>query len=384
MARVIVAQPGAGDPERDPADGRARPGRVHHREPAPLHQPPGGSSTRSAARSLDRRVLFSHLRCSPCCSRSCSCFFCPMSVGAERRQERVTESIASTSDGRRSTAGRAGVEVRLESLRRTYGSVVALDGFDLTMSPGELVALLGPVGLRQDDDAAAARRPGGRRRRTRRRRRQRHHPRPGQQARHGDGLPGLLAVPPPDRPQNVAFGLRLRGMTERSVTAEPSRCSTWSGCPTQADRYAHQISGGQQQRVALARALAIRAAGAPAGRAAVRPRRQGPVAASRRDQAHPARGRHHHALRDARPGGGARDRRPGWGHEGGAARAARTADRRVRTARELVRRRVRGPDQPDPRRRRRRTGDRARGDAPVGRPDDCRTGRSWLWFARRP
>ena len=41
---------------------------------------------------------------------------------------------------------RAGVEVRLESLRRSYGAVLALDGLDLTLHPGELVALLGPSG----------------------------------------------------------------------------------------------------------------------------------------------------------------------------------------------------------------------------------------------
>jgi len=41
---------------------------------------------------------------------------------------------------------RAGVDVRLEDLRRRYGQVTALDGLNLTLSPGELVALLGPSG----------------------------------------------------------------------------------------------------------------------------------------------------------------------------------------------------------------------------------------------
>ena len=40
----------------------------------------------------------------------------------------------------------AGVEVRLEDLRRSYAGVTALDGLSLTMAPGELVALLGPSG----------------------------------------------------------------------------------------------------------------------------------------------------------------------------------------------------------------------------------------------
>ena len=34
----------------------------------------------------------------------------------------------------------------LHTLTRSYGSVRALDGLDLTLAPGELVALLGPSG----------------------------------------------------------------------------------------------------------------------------------------------------------------------------------------------------------------------------------------------
>src|ERR1700733_15332359 len=44
------------------------------------------------------------------------------------------------------SATRAAVEVRMEGLSRHYGSVVALDKLDLTVQPGELVALLGPSG----------------------------------------------------------------------------------------------------------------------------------------------------------------------------------------------------------------------------------------------
>jgi putative spermidine/putrescine transport system ATP-binding protein len=53
----------------------------------------------------------------------------------------VTSSpVTSARDG----AARAAVEVRLEGLSRHYGPVVALDQLDLTLQPGELIALLGP------------------------------------------------------------------------------------------------------------------------------------------------------------------------------------------------------------------------------------------------
>jgi putative spermidine/putrescine transport system ATP-binding protein len=166
--------------------------------------------------------------------------------------------IASTSDDHRSTAGRAGVEVRLEGLRRTYGSVVALDGFDLTMSPGELVALLGPsgcgktttlrllAGLEDADDgrvvvagADITRVPANKRD-------------------MGMVFQAYSLFPHLTVQQNVAFGLRLRGMDRAERDRRALEMLDLVGLSTQADRYAHQISGGQQQRVALARALAIR------------------------------------------------------------------------------------------------------------------------------
>ncbi|MFE2342459.1 ABC transporter ATP-binding protein, partial [Streptomyces sp. NPDC059431] len=43
-------------------------------------------------------------------------------------------------------AAPAGARVEFRGLRRAFGSTVALDGLDLTIEPGELVALLGPSG----------------------------------------------------------------------------------------------------------------------------------------------------------------------------------------------------------------------------------------------
>ena len=58
--------------------------------------------------------------------------------------------------------------------------------------------------------------------------------------------------------QNVAFGLRLRGVGDKERKKRAGEMLDLVGLSAQADRYAHQLSGGQQQRVALARALAIR------------------------------------------------------------------------------------------------------------------------------
>ena len=49
--------------------------------------------------------------------------------------------MTTTTDVRATAAG-----IRLESLRKSYGQVLAVDGIDLTIAPGETVALLGPNG----------------------------------------------------------------------------------------------------------------------------------------------------------------------------------------------------------------------------------------------
>ncbi len=152
---------------------------------------------------------------------------------------------------------KAAVEVRMEGLSRHYGPVLALDGLDLTVRPGELIALLGPSGCGKTttlrllaglEDADAGRITVG-----------------GKDVIHlpasrrdmGMVFQAYSLFPHMTVRENVAFGLRLRrvGAAERNRRA--LELLDLVGLSAQADRYPHQISGGQQQRVALARALAI-------------------------------------------------------------------------------------------------------------------------------
>ncbi|HKW07472.1 MAG TPA: ABC transporter ATP-binding protein [Candidatus Dormibacteraeota bacterium] len=152
---------------------------------------------------------------------------------------------------------RAGVEVRLENLVRRYGAVTALDGLNLTIAPGELVALLGPsgcgkttalrllAGLEQADEGRVivagedvTELPTNKRN-------------IGMVFQAYSLFPHMVAW------ENVAFGLQMRhvGAAERKKRALDML--ELVGLGKFANRYANQMSGGQQQRVALARALAI-------------------------------------------------------------------------------------------------------------------------------
>ena len=152
---------------------------------------------------------------------------------------------------------RAAVEVRLEGLSRHYGPVVALDHLDLTLQPGELVALLGPSGCGKTttlrllaglEDADTGHITVGGRDITR-----------VSAAKRDMGMvfQAYSLFPHMTVRQNVAFGLRLRKVSAAQRDKRAIEMLDLVGLSTQADRYPHQLSGGQQQRVALARALAI-------------------------------------------------------------------------------------------------------------------------------
>jgi iron(III) transport system ATP-binding protein len=55
--------------------------------------------------------------------------------------------------------------------------------------------------------------------------------------------------------ENVAYGLKLRGVSTAEIKARVEKTLSQIGLAHLAARYPHQLSGGQQQRVAIARAL---------------------------------------------------------------------------------------------------------------------------------
>ncbi|MGW2487412.1 ABC transporter ATP-binding protein [Streptomyces sp. NPDC001606] len=148
--------------------------------------------------------------------------------------------------------------VEFRSLRREFGTTVALDGLDLTVRPGEFLALLGPSGCGK---TTALRMLAGF-----------EHPDAGAVLVDGEDVTHVPAhrrdagmvfqsyslFPHLSAVDNVAFGLRMRGVRTAERRARAAELLELVGLGDKRERYPHQLSGGQQQRIALARALALR------------------------------------------------------------------------------------------------------------------------------
>jgi putative spermidine/putrescine transport system ATP-binding protein len=143
----------------------------------------------------------------------------------------------------------------LDGISKRFGDVVALRQTSLAIASGELVALLGPSGCGKTTTLRIV---------------------AGFEASDtGRVLIGQQDVSrlPPDRRElgmvfqnyglfphlkvgeNVAFGLKMRGVARAEIARRVTDMLNTVRLPGFEDRYASQLSGGQQQRVALARSL---------------------------------------------------------------------------------------------------------------------------------
>ena len=152
---------------------------------------------------------------------------------------------------------RASSTLKLENVTRSFGNTVALDGLNLTVEPGELVALLGPSGcgkttalrivagletadsgsllvndVRYNDTAVNDRDMGM-------------------------VFQAYSLFPNMTVAENIDYGLRARKMDLPKRMKQVRKMLQLVDLEEKSTRYPHQLSGGQQQRVALARALAI-------------------------------------------------------------------------------------------------------------------------------
>jgi putative spermidine/putrescine transport system ATP-binding protein len=167
-------------------------------------------------------------------------------------------TIAAASDTGANYVTAPGATVQLVDVIKDFSGHRALTGVNLTMKPGEFIALLGPSGcgkttvlralsglelvtsgriLIDDKDVAST---------------------PVNKRDIGMVFQSYSLFPHMTVLQNVEFGLRMRKVDSASRKRRSQESLDMVGLGHLGERFAHQLSGGQQQRVALARALVTR------------------------------------------------------------------------------------------------------------------------------
>jgi len=147
--------------------------------------------------------------------------------------------------------------IRIDGVRRTFGSVHAVKDLSLDIGDGEFFTLLGPSGcgkttlLRMiagfNDPDAGRIFFGDRRIDTV----------PAHRRNTGMVFQNYAIFPNLTVAGNVAYGLKARGVAGAERNERIARALALVQLPGYGDRWPHQLSGGQLQRVALARALVI-------------------------------------------------------------------------------------------------------------------------------
>jgi putative spermidine/putrescine transport system ATP-binding protein len=149
-------------------------------------------------------------------------------------------------------------DVRLAGIRKTYGDVVAVDGVDLDVAPGEFFTLLGPSGSGKTTTLrliAGFERPDA-----------------GRVELHGRDVTraapyerdvntvfqDYALFPHMTVADNVAYGLRVAGVRRRERKQRVAEALELVRLPDVGRRKPLQLSGGQRQRIALARSLVNR------------------------------------------------------------------------------------------------------------------------------
>ena len=146
----------------------------------------------------------------------------------------------------------------LDNIQKSFGPVQVVHNFNMAIEKGEFVSFLGPSGCGKTTILrmiAGFEKPSGG---TLTINGKDQRPLKPNQRNIGMVFQAYALFPNMNVRDNVAFGLKVAGMSKADIDARVSEMLSLIRLEHLADRFPYQMSGGQQQRVALARALAVK------------------------------------------------------------------------------------------------------------------------------